>query len=821
MSVRRRTLGAWTNRIFGAAVMAVLVLHAYDWRLHGLAEALLWRLRYAAALPAPEVATRDRVLVVAIDDESLRRVPGRWPWNRRQVARLVRHLSQARVLGLDLFFANASSEDPDQDDVLAASLADHGRVVLVTGVAPDKGVIRLPRPYSRIGTAAQRVGAPVVLADHLDQVTQIQLETRGDTARGFVLELLEGSLDSLMTSVSRASDHWFVVTSRGPGAPPPVLVPVDIESRLLVDHRYLDRVEVVPAWSILEGSPEPGYFRDRVVLVGTTGSRTADVHDTPLAQRVPGVLIQAGALTALLSGGRLHKVADENWVLAVLALTGTMMMAGLRLTPGGVGLVTLAALGAWWIGALFLFRSGEVVIPLAHPTTLALSLGLLGVLRFRFRPLVEVVEAEEETDARPLSTRVDREPTETRRRVREMAQDPAREVETAPQAPDAPSPPAETGRRGAAEPTRTVVRRKGPFHAIHELLERGETGAAAELLREGDLERLTLEELDGLAKRFEDRADLETAERLYSWLHEARPDLVEFEVRLAEVRRRLARFTDDDLGRLMARKVLHRRYQDVQLVGRGGMGFVFRVVDQERDGRRVALKVLSPFHANDDDLRTRFVREAEILARLRHPNLVEVLDVYGIRLPYYSMELLKARNLRNVLDAEGRLPCSRVAMIGAQCAAGLDHAHQAGVVHRDVKPENVMVEDADVVKIIDFGIARVLDGSRMTQQGAVLGTLAYMAPEQAMGHPPGPPSDIWALGLVLHEAATGVLPAGPGEDPLVRWPVTLHPDLVAQPALRAIISRCLEVNPYERPGSMGEVEARLRDLAAGSGGDPA
>jgi serine/threonine-protein kinase len=263
------------------------------------------------------------------------------------------------------------------------------------------------------------------------------------------------------------------------------------------------------------------------------------------------------------------------------------------------------------------------------------------------------------------------------------------------------------------------------------------------------------------------------------------------------------------------------RYRIERRLGRGGMALVHLAHDAELH-RQVAIKVLAEPLAADDDFRRRFLREAKVAAGLSHPNVVAVYDAGedGGR-PYIVMELVRGETLAAVLARRRRLPAGEVVDLGSQAAAGLEHAHEHGLVHRDVKPQNLLLRDDGTLKIADFGIARPASSTeRLTEAGTVLGTAAYLAPEQATGAPVSAAADVYALGVVLYEALTGRTP----------YPATSLGELLAAqqagvPApvrelapetpepLEDIVMRCLARNPAYRPASAAEV-ARLLGTAS-------
>ncbi len=240
-----------------------------------------------------------------------------------------------------------------------------------------------------------------------------------------------------------------------------------------------------------------------------------------------------------------------------------------------------------------------------------------------------------------------------------------------------------------------------------------------------------------------------------------------------------------------------------ELIGSGGMSTVW-AARQERLGRPVAVKILHAHLADDDDLRRRFLREAEALIQLDHPAIVPVIDqgeTHGR--PYLVMGLAGSHNLRHEIDraATGRLPPQRVAAIARQLLAGLEHAHRRELIHRDIKPENVIVGTDGAVRLADFGIARLgrsLDGHTLTQltrTDMVVGTVAYMAPEQTESPlQVDARTDLYCLGVVLYECLTGHRPLGRFEDPAQ----ALRDD-PAGPAWNAFLLALLERDPARRP----------------------
>jgi serine/threonine-protein kinase len=263
--------------------------------------------------------------------------------------------------------------------------------------------------------------------------------------------------------------------------------------------------------------------------------------------------------------------------------------------------------------------------------------------------------------------------------------------------------------------------------------------------------------------------------------------------------------------------VIAGRFTLVERLGAGATAAVWRANDA--DGPPVAIKVLRDLGV-EPALARRFEREGHILAALDHPNLVGVIDSGrdGDR-PWLAMELLSGRSLADRLRDEGPLPPREAAGIVADVGAGLERAHAAGVLHRDVKPANIVC-DGDIPKLVDFGIARSSALATMTQADVVLGTAAYLSPEQASAGPLDARSDVYALGCVLHELVAG-RPPFEGDSPLTVAYAHVHhpppplraavPD--APPELEAVVLRCLAKSPADRFPTAGALEVELRRFA--------
>jgi hypothetical protein len=269
------------------------------------------------------------------------------------------------------------------------------------------------------------------------------------------------------------------------------------------------------------------------------------------------------------------------------------------------------------------------------------------------------------------------------------------------------------------------------------------------------------------------------------------------------------------------RKTLAGRYELGAVIGRGGMGAVYRATDLVLR-RTVAVKVLPAALAEADPTHVaRFEREARAAASLTHPGVVAVYDTGADEATrFIVMECVSGRDLAAILRDRAPLDPARAVSITEQVADALAAAHAAGIVHRDVKPANVMITEDGSVRVLDFGIARALDGATLTHGAAVLGSAAYMAPEQALGERADERSDIYSLGCVLYAMLTG-RPPFTGEAAAIlhqhvnaepRPPSEINPLL--SPALEELVMAMLAKSPAARPQSVAKVRGRLAAMAA-------
>ncbi len=273
--------------------------------------------------------------------------------------------------------------------------------------------------------------------------------------------------------------------------------------------------------------------------------------------------------------------------------------------------------------------------------------------------------------------------------------------------------------------------------------------------------------------------------------------------------------------------VFDGRYLIIRKLGTGGMANVYLAEDQEL-GRRVAIKILDERHANDVQFVERFRREATNAAGLSHPNIVSIYDRGEAEGTYYiAMEYLDGRTLKELILRRGPAPVKTAIDYTRQILAALRFAHKNGIVHRDIKPHNVLVDSEGRLKVTDFGIARA-GASQMTEAGSIIGTAQYLSPEQAKGAPVDQTSDIYSVGIVLYELLTGTVPYT-GDTPveiamkhlsqIPEPPSTLQPQIPH--AVDSIVLRALAKDPADRYQSADEMDADLERAANGLAVSPA
>jgi len=520
---------------------------------------------------------------------------------------------------------------------------------------------------------------------------------------------------------------------------------------------------------VYRGRVSDDAFRGRVVLVGPVSGPAASAADTPRAHAVPETLAVANAVSTLLRGDAPHTPHWANLALAAALGTSALLLAlVLPRVPAWAALL-VTALAATGLGAtqLLLMSAALLWVPLAPAACLLLAgyplarLGRAGVVRDAAAPAAQ---------AAPAGNRI------------------------------------------------LALAYQG----------QGQLDLAFEQFRKCPMDAQLMDNLYNLALDHERRRQYNKAQAVFEFMAQHDPKYRDLEQRASRHRRMLDTSPSVD-GLARADAVPARmpqsghlgRYEIERELGKGAMGVVYLGRDP-KIGRTVAIKTLalsSEFEAEElEKVRERFFREAETAGRLIHPNIVTIFDAGEEQdLAYFAMEYLSGHDLSAHVRPETLLPLSTVISIVARVADALDYAHGRHVVHRDVKPGNIMYDAAtDTVKVTDFGVARITDSSR-TKTGIVLGTPSFMSPEQLAGHKIDGLSDLFSLGVTLYQLCCGALPFKGdtmaqlmyriANDPPVD-PLSLNRDLPE--GLVAVIHRAMAKRKQDRFQSGAEMAQALR-----------
>ena len=799
---------------------------------------------YDAAITLSQRTPSDRIAVIAIDDTSIANI-GRWPWPREVHAQLIDKLTAAgaKTIAHTAFFFESQTdrgleslrslrdvvgEEPrsaaisdlgpgarqhlleyidaaeqrlDADAQLAASLQASQRVVIpslftlgealgrpdtpLPGFArrsslPDDAKLGLPasasqQPLTSLGEAAQAVA-------HLNRVLDVDGAVRSET----LLVRFDGeAIPSMALAVAAISLNLAredVKLLPGEGL---MLGPTRIETdpRGLVLPQFYPQREGKPAFAVdafydvLAGKISPSKYKDKVVIIGATAAGVGTLFTTPVSPASSPAEILAHTISSLMQN---HFIASPSWrsgaVLLVLALLAVYLAVWLpRLSAATGAWVSLVLLLAIIGGEVFLLAQQAIWVPLVFPAAL-LVVGHLALVTRRFA----VVESRKLTS-------------------------------------DAES--AETNRQMALS-----------FQS------QGQLDMAFDRLRRVPYSIPLMDNLKSLALDFERKRQFNKAEAVYAHMLQTGGADQEVQRHLDRTRAIsqavvLGGKTSHPGGTLLLtggaiEKPMLGRYQIEKELGKGAMGVVYQGLDP-KIGRVVAIKTLAlsaEFQGHElHDARERFFREAETAGRLQHPNIVTIFDAGEEHdLAYIAMEFLKGQDLVSHARAGQLLPLPTVLDIGAQVAQALDYAHRHQVIHRDIKPGNIMFDAASAsVKVTDFGIARITDASR-TKTGTILGTPSFMSPEQLAGRQLDGRSDIYSLGVTLYQLLTGTLPFRGESLSALMYDIANNAPLdprVARPelpqAVADILQRTLNKVPEARFPTGEALAIELRRVASG------
>jgi len=273
-------------------------------------------------------------------------------------------------------------------------------------------------------------------------------------------------------------------------------------------------------------------------------------------------------------------------------------------------------------------------------------------------------------------------------------------------------------------------------------------------------------------------------------------------------------------------KLLGNRYEIISQLGGGGMAIVYKATDTLLH-RLVTVKMLRPEYTSDEEFVSRFRKEAQAVAKLSHPNVVSVYDVgQEGETHYIVMEYVEGRNLKQIIKEKVKLPLTQAVEIARQICEGLQHAHENGIIHRDIKPHNILVTENGKVKVTDFGIAQMMSSVTVTSSETIVGSVHYFSPEQAKGGTMGAKSDIYSVGVVLYEMVTGKVPFE-GETPIAVALKHIKDEPIppsrlnrqVMPELERIILRAMEKDATMRYRTAGDMARDLRKVAVGESPD--
>jgi CHASE2 domain-containing sensor protein/predicted Ser/Thr protein kinase len=832
----------------------------------------LERYAYDFGVRSRERAPSDKVAVIAIDEESIRQL-GRWPWPRNVHAELLKVLRAggAKVVGNTIFYSEAQADPglaylneigelidrsalaglrlpapppgPADDAAPAPAVAptpeqqkygpDLARIDARIAEARatlsvDKALAETlaQRPPNVLAMTFASLGAPVgkpaeplpdyVRANALTRIVDnVNARSNGwlpvPTQEGVSFPLAEigraaagiGHLNQLL-DVDGASrfeglvlqhfDEYYPSFALLLAAQALNLKPADIEVRLgegiamggltigtrpdllMYNHFYRERdgrrpFPIDSFIDVLQQKVSPELYKDKVVLIGVTALGLGDAFATPVSAAMPPVEILAHTVSSILQQDFYTRPDWAGWAeLGLLALIAAYLAALLpRLGPGLAGALTAGMTIVLVAGEVALLSGSALWLKLMIPALLLASGHLfMTVKRLRLTEKLKLTSEAEGSESNKML--------------------------------------------GLA------FQGQGQLDMAFEKFRRVQP-----------VDDKVLDLLYNLALDFERKRQFNKAESVFQHIAQHNPKFRDIAQKTARAKKLsetviLGGGGGHPGGTMVlggdTEKPMLGRYQVEKELGKGAMGVVYMGRDPKIN-RTVAIKTLAlaqEFEADElADVKARFFREAETAGRLNHPNIVSIYDAGEEHdLCYIAMEFLKGHDLVRYTKPNALLPVPEVAKIVADAADALDFAHQQGVVHRDIKPANLMYLDTKVVKVTDFGIARITDSSR-TKTGMVLGTPSYMSPEQLAGKKVDGRSDLFSLGVTLYQLLTGNLPFQADSMATLMFKIanephpaatTLRPDLPGP--LGAVIDRALEKDVARRYARGSELAADLR-----------
>lgn len=819
--------GFWKSDWFLGAIVVVAVL-AFS-RSSDLIPSLE-RKAYDLGLIATSRAPLERIAVIAIDEPSLENI-GRWPWSREILANMTDKLAaaNAKVIGNTVLFsepqidpgyayvtrlldvaAKAEAPSPEivallkeaehklnTDRALAESFAAAGNVLqpmlFTLGLPLGKPDRPLPDYVSRnalalsssIGEEAlpaqsvrypiESIGKSAAGIGHLNQLRDVDGAVRTEPLAVAYFGQLYPSLSVMIAAryLNLAPADIKVIPGEGMQL---ARLRIGTDPGLLMySYFYKDRdnrpaFAVDSFYDVYQGKIPLDKYRDRIVLIGATAAGLGDAPATPVSASMPPVLTLAHAVSSILQE---HFFVAPPWTywaeMLLAALIAVYVVALLpRLSAGTALTLSAAVFVALLVAHMALMVSSGIWMQLMLPATLL----LVGHAALASKRFIVTERAKVRSD------------------------------------------------ESSAESNRMLgLAYQG----------QGQLDLAWDKFRQVPLSEGLLENLYNLALDFERKRQFNKAESVFRYMHGFNPRFRDLEARLSRAKQLsetviLGGASSHPGGRLQlgaGEKPKFGRFEVQKELGKGAMGVVYLGKDP-KIGREVAIKTLAlsqEFEADElADVKGRFFREAETAGRLSHPNIVTIYDTGEEHdFCYIAMELLKGGDLAPYVKPGNLLPMDRVASIVARVADALGYAHRQGVVHRDVKPANMMYHaESDTLKVTDFGIARLTDSSK-TKTGMVLGTPSYMSPEQLAGKKIDGRSDLFSLAVSLYQLLCGQLPFRGESMAQLMFKIANEPpaDILAVkpdvPAtLVAFLERALAKNPEERFQSGEEFGGALR-----------
>jgi len=848
--------GFWKKDWFlGLVVTLLLFVAGGTYLIQSLERAAYdWGVRASSRTPS------DKVVVIAIDDASIRNI-GRWPWSREVHAKMTEALAnaKAKVIGNIVFFS-----EPQVDagfGYISKLLEIYGRLVPTPAggepapaVSPEMGQIgallreaetslntdrKLADAYGKAGNVLLpmlfELGEPrgrpdkplpdFISRNHLggidtkssdeaplpaSAVVSVPLEEIGKNAAGIghlnanadvdggirtepmVLQYFDQFYPSMSVMLSAKSLNLGVGDIKvqlGEGVKIGKLKIGTDPALQMHTYFYKDR-EGRPAFrvdsffDVLSGKIPLDSFRDKIVLIGPTAAGVGTTQVTPISPAMPPVLTLAHSVSSILQEHFYVRPTWALWVeLLVFGFVAAYLIVLLPRLSAGAGASVTAGVAVLLIIAHFVLMTGQ---GMWLQFMWALTLLVIGHVLLITKRFVTTERGKEASDA-----------------------------------------------SSAANARMLGLAFQG----------QGQLDMAFDYFRKCPLDDAVMDNLYNLGLDFERKRQFNKAESVFHYMADFNPKFRDLEQRLSRAKqlsetvmlgggsgaRTNVSMLDGGSG---TEKPMLGRYQVEKELGKGAMGVVYLGKDP-KIGRVVAIKTMAlaqEFEADElVEVKERFFREAETAGRLSHPNIVTIYDAGEEHdLCYIAMELLKGKDLVPYTKPDNLLAFDKVVSIVARVADALGYAHKQNIVHRDVKPANVMYEpESDSVKVADFGIARITDSSK-TKTGMVLGTPSYMSPEQLSGKKVDGKSDLFSLAVSLYQLACGKLPFTGDSMAQLMFKIANEsaPDISAinpklPPAFVAFLDRAMAKNAEERYQTGEEFAAALRATLGGAGGPAA